>query len=105
MNVRFAGRHIGLSEDDRAWAEGKVEGLSRFHRDLGAMEVRVELDGGLFARVELEANLGHQHRAVVKVEAADFRTAFEQAAEALKRQLQKDKEKVVDRRRRRGARR
>ena len=104
MNVRFTGRHIGLAEDDRTWAEGKLGALARFHRNLGELEIRVELDGGLFARVELETSLGHQHRAVVKVEAAGFRTALEQAVEALRRQLQKDKEKVVDRRRRAGAR-
>lgn len=102
MNVRFTGRHVGIADGDRAWAEAKAEALARFHRNLHELEVRVEKDGGLFDRVELEAHLGHQHRAVGKAEAADFRAAFEHAAEALKRQLLKDKERVVDRRRRRG---
>jgi ribosomal subunit interface protein len=100
MNVRFTGRHVGISDKDRAWADEKVAALTRFHRTLGSVEVRVEKDGGLLERVELEASLGHQHRAVAKAEAAEFRTAFDLAAEGLRRQLLKDKEKVVDRRRR-----
>ncbi len=104
MNVRFTGRHVGISEEDRAWADGKAEALGKFHRTLGSIEVRVEKDGGLMERVELEASLGHQHRAVAKAEAAGFRAAFDLAAEGLRRQLLKDKERVVDRRRRSAAR-
>ncbi len=53
--------------------------------------------------MELEASLG-RHKAVAVAEAPAFRAALDQAVEALKRQLQKDKEKVVDRRRRPGRR-
>ncbi len=103
MNVRFTGRHVGIGDADRAWAEAKAEALARFHRNLRDLEVRVEKDGGLFERVEIEASLGRQHRAVGKAEAPEFRTAFEHAAEALKRQILRDKERVVDRRRRPGS--
>jgi ribosomal subunit interface protein len=105
MNVRFTGRHVGISQEDRDWAGRKASSLARFHRHLDDLEVRVEKDGGLMERVELEVHLGHQHRAVSKAEATGFRAAFDLAAEGLKRQLQKDKERVVDRRRRASARR
>ena len=99
MNIRFTGRHVGIPDADREWLERKVEGLSRFHRHFQDLEIRVEMDGELLERVELAANLGHQHRAVAKVEAAGFRAAFEKAAAALKKQLVKEKDKVVGRRR------
>jgi len=105
MNVRFTGRHVGISDEDRAWAGRKIEALARFHRSLGDLEVRVERDGGLRETVELEAGLGRQHRAVAKADGADFRTAFDLAAEGLRRQLLKDKEREVDSRRRASARR
>ena len=105
MNVRFTGRHVGISQEDRDWAGKKAAALGRFHKHLGDLEVRVEKDGGILERVELEAHLGHQHRAVSKAEAPEFRAAFDLAAEGLRRQLLKDKERVVDRRRRASARR
>ncbi|MCK6481961.1 MAG: ribosome-associated translation inhibitor RaiA [Planctomycetaceae bacterium] len=100
MNVRFTGRHVGISDSDREWAAAKAEALSRFHRIPGQVEVRVEKDGGILERVEIEAGLGRQHRAVARAEASTFRAAFDLAAEGLKRQMKKDKERVVDRRRR-----
>jgi len=100
MNVRFTGRHVGISEEDRSWAGRKAEALARFHPKVGDIEVRVVMDGAMLEQVELETSLGRQHRAVSKGEAEEFRAAFDLAAEGLRRQLQKDKEKVVDRRRR-----
>lgn len=99
MNVRFTGRHVGIGDADREYAEGKVAALARFHRHLMDLEIRVMMDGADMERVELEADLGRT-RAVARAEAQRFRPAFDEAIEALKRQLLKDKEKVVDRRRR-----
>lgn len=103
MNVRFTGRHVGISEEDKAWAVSKAEALARFHPRVGDFDIRVELDGSRLERVEIETSLGRQHKAVAKAEAPDFRTAFDKAAVGLKRQLKKDKERVVDRRRRASA--
>jgi ribosomal subunit interface protein len=99
MNVRFTGRHVGIGEEDREYAEAKVAVLVRYHKRLSDLEVRVMVDGSGREKVELEADIG-KHRAVAAADAPLFRTAFDRAVEALKRQLQKDKEKVVDRRRR-----
>jgi ribosomal subunit interface protein len=103
MNVRFTGRHVGIGDTDRQYAEKKAAALGRYHRGLLDLEVRVTMDGTDLERVELEADLG-RHRAVARADAPEFRAAFDTAVDTLKRQLLKDKEKVVDRRRR-GARR
>jgi len=99
MNVRFTGRHVGIVEKDRDYAEGKAVALSRYHHRILDLEVRVTMDGSVVERVELQADLGRR-RAVAVAEAPEFRAAFDAAVEALKRQLLKEKEKVVDRRRR-----
>ena len=104
MNLRFTGRHVGIGEADRTYAEKKAVGLARYHRHLMDLEVRVTRDGTAEERVELEADLGRT-RAVARADAPEFRAAFDAALESLKRQLLRDKEKGVDRRRRRASRR
>lgn len=99
MNVRFTGRHVGIGDGDRSWAERKVEALVRYHRGIQDVEVRVMMDGAALEKVELQADLGRR-KAVAAAESPSFRTAFQRAVEALRRQLQKDKERVVARRRR-----
>jgi len=99
MNVRFAGRHVGIDASDRAYAETRIDALARFHRRIMDLEVRVMLDGKGRETVELAADLGRR-RAVSRSDAPGFREAFDDAVEALRRQLLKDKEKVVGRRRR-----
>jgi len=99
MNVRFTGRHVGIGEADRAYAERKVESLVRFHRGILDVEVRVMLDGADLEKVELQADLG-KSRAVAAAESPSFRPAFDKAVEILRRQLLKDKEKTASRRRR-----
>jgi ribosomal subunit interface protein len=99
MNVRFTGRHVGIVDEDRDWARAKIEALHRYHRRLLDLEVRVMLDGKGRERVELEADLGRQ-RFVAHSDAPGFRAALDGAVEVLKRRLLRDKEKVVDRRRR-----
>ena len=104
MQFQFTGRHVGVDEEDRVYAKEKAVGLARFHPRIQDIEVRVEMDGGRMARVEIEAGLGHHHRAVAHGIGTEFRPSFDTAVDALKRQLKKDKEKFVDRRRRTGAR-
>jgi ribosomal subunit interface protein len=99
MNVRFTGRHVGIGDTDREYAEAKIEALERFHRRLQDLEVRVTLDGKGRERVELEAGLGRR-RVVAHADAPGFREAFDGALLVLKGSLLRDKEKVVDRRRR-----
>jgi ribosomal subunit interface protein len=99
MNVRFTGRHVGIPEADRDYAERKIGSLVRYHRGLRELEVRATLDGGVLETVELEASLG-RHRVVAEGRGEGFRPALDGAVEALKRQLLKDKEKRVGRRRR-----
>ena len=99
MNVRFAGRHVGIDEADRAYAEKKIASLVRYHRGIEDVEVRVMMDGALLEKVELQADLG-RHRMVAAAEAREFRPAFDKAVEVLKGQLLRDKERVVGRRRR-----
>ena len=101
MNVRFTGRHVGVPEADRDYVEKKIAGLAKYHRGLDEVEVRVMMDGTVFERVELEADLGSR-RVVARSDALQFRPAFDGAAVALKHQLLKLKEKVVGRRRRAG---
>jgi ribosomal subunit interface protein len=93
MNVRFTGRHIAVEDEDRAYALKRVEHLARFHPKLVDLEVRVDMDGAILERVELEAGIGHHMRAVASAEAPEFRAAFDQAVDSLKRQLVKDREK------------
>jgi len=99
MNVRFTGRHVGIGDGDRAYAEKKIGALLRYHRGIEDVEVRVMMDGSVLEKVELQADLGHS-KLVSAAEAAEFRPAFDKAVEVLKRQVLKDKERVVERRRR-----
>jgi len=102
MNLRFTGRHVGVPAEDREYAEGKLRALSRYHRRLDDMEVFVERDGSILERVEIVARSGRL-RAVAVGQDHGFRPAFDRAVDALRRQLQKNKEKVVSRRRRAGS--
>ncbi len=99
MNVRFTGRHVGIGDADRGYAERKVAALVRYHRGIEDVEVRVMMDGSVLEKVELQADLGHC-KLVCAAESSSFRPAFDKAVEVLKRQVLKDKERVVDRRRR-----
>ena len=99
MNVRFTGRHVGIADEDREYAEAKAVALERFHRRILDLEVRVSKDGGVVERVELQADLGRR-RAVAVAEAPGFRAAFDGAVETLKGQLLRQKEKTESRRRR-----
>lgn len=99
MNVRFTGRHVGIKDEDRAWASRKIVALGRYHRGIEDVEVRVMMDGSVFEKVELQADLG-KARMVAAAESRTFRPAFDKAVETLKGQLLRDKERVVARRRR-----
>ena len=98
MNLRFTGRHVGVPAEDREYAEGKIRALARYHRRLTDVEVCVEMDGTLLERVELAARFG-KHRSIAVGEDAVFRVALDSAIDALRRQIQKDKERRVTRRR------
>ena len=98
MNVRFTGRHVGIGNADRAYAEKKIGALLRYHRGIEDVEVRVMMDGSVLEKVELQADLGHC-KLVSAAESAHFRPSFDKAVEVLKRQVLKDKERVVERRR------
>ena len=100
MKVRFTGRHVEFEDGDREYAEAKATALGRYHKNLHSIEIRVDMDGARLERVEMEAGIGHQHRVVGIAEAAEFRTAIDAAADHIKRQLLKDKEKDIDRKRR-----
>ena len=99
MNLRFTGRHVGVPVEDREYAEAKLEALARYHRRLTDLEVCVAMDGSTLERVEIAARFG-RNRSVAVGEDAVFRVALDQAIDALRRQIQKSKEKVVSRRRR-----
>jgi len=99
MNVRFTGRHVGIGDADRAYAEKKIGALVRYHSGIEDVEVRVMMDGTVLEKVELQADLGHC-KLVAVAESPSFRPAFDKAVEILKRQVLKDKERVVDKRRR-----
>jgi ribosomal subunit interface protein len=103
MNIRFTGRHVSIDPEDRRYAEEKATSLARFHRNLREVDIRVDMDGALLERVELEAGIGHHHRVVASAEAPEFRTAIDAAVDQIRRQLLRDKEKDVDRRRRAAA--
>jgi ribosomal subunit interface protein len=98
MNVRFAGRHVGIGTEDRAHAEERLLNLGRYHRGVLDVEVRVAMDGRVLEEVELQADLG-KRRIVAAFEAPEFREAFDGALEAMKSQLLRDKEKKVGKRR------
>ncbi len=100
MNVRFTGRHLDIVEADRVYAREKLENLARFHRRLDEVECRVGMDGGILERVELEALIGGAGRAVAVEEGEHFRDVFDAALKGLRRQLLREKESRVDRRRR-----
>jgi ribosomal subunit interface protein len=99
MNLRFTGRHVGVPLEDREYAEAKLQALSRYHRRLTDLEVCVEMDGSTLERVEIAARFG-RNRSLAVGEDAVFRVALDRAIDALRRQIQKSKEKVVTRRRR-----
>lgn len=98
MNLRFTGRHVGVPAEDREYAEAKIQALARYHRRLTDVEVCVAMDGTMLERVELAARFG-KHRSIAVGEDAVFRVALDIAIDALRRQIQKDKERRVSSRR------
>src|SRR5690242_4777009 len=99
MNVRFTGRHVGIADRDREYAEAKIAALGRYHAGILDVEIRVMMDGTILEKVELQADLGRS-KPVAAAESPSFRPAFDKAVEILKRRLLRDKERSVGKRRR-----
>jgi len=102
MQIKVAGRHMGVSEPIRAYAEEKIGRVAKIH-DRDDMQVDVVL--------HVEKNPSNKNRDVAEVtahmkgvtvraeEAApDMYAAIDLVSEKLERQMRKYKTKLVDRR-------
>jgi putative sigma-54 modulation protein len=102
MQIKVAGRHMGVSEPVRAYAEEKIGKAAKIH-DRDDMQVDVVL--------HVEKNPSNKNKDVAEVtahmkgitvraeEAApDMYTAIDLVSEKLERQMRKYKTKLVDRR-------
>ena len=102
MQIKVAGRHMGVTESTRAYAEEKIGKAAKIH-DRDDMQVDVVL--------HVEKNPSNKNRAVAEVTArmkgitvraeeaaSDMHAAIDLVAEKLERQMRKYKTKLVDRR-------
>lgn len=94
MNVMINARHCEIADSLRERVESRLRELSRYNPKLAGAEVTFEINGSEHA---VEARLGvHGTEPVIAHGAgADFRRAFDSAADRLVRQLKRKRERRV----------
>lgn len=97
MEITVTGRHPGMSQEMRTYAEDKMRKLTRIFDRLSSARVTLEVNG-----VEhcAEASVHGPRGAmfVARAAASDLPSALEELVERLERQLRKFKTKIADHR-------
>jgi putative sigma-54 modulation protein len=97
MQISTTARHCEIAPELRALAEGRLEKLERYARDLREAHLIVTAEKH---RTTAEITLHLTHREVVsREEATDARMAIDLALTHVEEQLRRVKEKRIDRRR------
>lgn len=95
MRIQITGRHVGVTEAMKTYANDKVEKLGRVYARISHVDVVMDVVHGAHV-VEMEAR-GDQHtRLVAKVESPDMYAAVDLAEAKLLAQLRKHKQKLSD---------
>ena len=97
MEIRISARHEEFDSDVKAYAERKLDGLTRYYR--GTRSVEVVLDGDASSTtVELKAHLDRGAPLIVTAAHPEPMAAIDVAHGKLERALHRLKEKLEDRR-------
>jgi len=97
MNITTTARHCEFDQEDRLFAQQRLEKLGRFARDI--KEAHLILTAEKYRHgAEITVKLS-RHELVSRETADNARAAIEQAAERLEHQLRKFKERRLERNR------
>lgn len=101
MQLTVSARHGHLDEATQQLLREKAEGLVKYFDRLTAVVVTADLhrDRADGVRVEILAHAEHKHEFVAAEQAADVAAAFGLAADKIKQQISRHKEKLQDHRR------
>jgi putative sigma-54 modulation protein len=97
VEITVTGRHPGMSQEMRTYAEDKVRRLTRIFDRLSSARVTLEVNG-VEHRAEASVHGPRGAMFVAHAAAADLPSALEELVERLERQLRKFKTKIADHR-------
>jgi putative sigma-54 modulation protein len=97
MQISTTARHCELDSELRAFAQQRLEKITRFARDIH--EAHLTITAEKFRHVaEIQLKLDH-HEMVIRDESPEMRMAIDRAIDRLEQQLRRLKERRVDRKR------
>jgi len=97
MQISTTARHCELDNELRAFAQQRLEKITRFARDIH--EAHLTITAEKFRHVaEIQVKLDH-HEMVIRDESPEMRMAIDRAIDRLEQQLRRLKERRVDRKR------
>ncbi len=97
MQISTTARHCELDNELRAFAQQRLEKITRFARDIH--EAHLTVTAEKFRHVaEIQLKLDH-HEMVIREESPEIRMAIDRAIDRLEQQLRRLKERRVDRKR------
>ena len=97
MNVTINARHCQIPDALRERVTERIERLSRYNPRLSGAEVTFDLNGGGH-EVETLLTVDGSSPLVAHGTGADFRSAFDQSADRVLRQLKRKRERRVQKR-------
>jgi len=97
MKINLTSRHVELREPLREYLISKLEGLERFYERIISIDVNLDNEKSRQI-IDIVAHLPKRKVLKVSAESNDMHTTIDSAVDKLKRQLQKYKEKLTDRR-------
>lgn len=95
MTVVVSSRHMEVTPPLKAYAEQKVNKLTRYYDRI--QEIEVVIDGGKTGRVEVIVNAEHKNMFIAHEEGSDAYASIDLCVDKLERQLTDHKEKIRNR--------
>jgi putative sigma-54 modulation protein len=96
LQIEVTVRHTSVSPEMKAYAEKKAEHLAKFYDKIQAIRVLLDRTGAGFG-CEIIADLEHMHDLVASTYGPDLRTAIDQTADRVERQLVEHKDRTRNR--------
>lgn len=97
MDIRITGKHVDMTETNRARIEEKVAKLPKYYNSIYDVEVIVEgNEGATVGKVEIIARAKHNNVFVAKHTGDDMYVCIDEAVKKIESQLRKHKQKQRD---------
>ncbi len=95
MKMMISGRHVGVTESMKEYAETKVLKLVKFFDRITSVRVTMDIEG-IQQHVEMVVEVARGQRLVAKAEAVDMYAACDLAERKLAQRLRKYKDRLTD---------